>query len=239
VLHHVCEIETTMVLMHMIIVVIIASDKLLFFGLVRWSDTLRPHIWVITILLTQLRCFLFTLFIVGHWQVIVLLIRLVLEAMGVPHVHVFLKKSLDFALIGFVIIDHDSVTRVYKTTALALVIFLFLVILLGSRSVGRCTSSLVDCIVITADVTLSIVLVIIVDDWLATFLFIMLLSLGFGNALAALLADVVNTSAHSLVDPELANVNKFLAKAAFLSFYLNVILNFLSLLYGVIGQFFG
>lgn len=135
-LHHVREIETTMVLMHVIIVIIVASDKLLFFSLVRWSDTLRPHVWVITILLTQLRCFEFTLLIVGHWQVLVLLICLVLEAMGVPHVHVFLEKSLDFALIGFVIIDHNSVTRVYKTAALALVVFLFFIILLGSCSVG-------------------------------------------------------------------------------------------------------
>jgi len=181
-LHHIREVEATMVLMHMIIVIIVASDKLLFFGLVRWSDTLRPHVWVITILLTHLRCFELTLLIVGHWQVLVLLIHLVLEAVGVPHVHVFLEESLDFALIGFVIVDHSSVTRVYKAAALALVVFLFLILLFSSRSVGRCTRGLVDGIVIAADVTLSIVLVILGDDWLATLLFVMLLFLGFGNA---------------------------------------------------------
>jgi len=116
--------------MHVTFIIVVASDKLLFFGLVRWSDTLWPQVRIIAILFTELRCLLPTLFIVGHGQVLVMIISLILEAMRIHHVHVLLKEALNLALIGLVIVNHSSVTRVYQAavTIAMTIVFLLLII---------------------------------------------------------------------------------------------------------------
>lgn len=124
VLHHVHEVETCIV-MH-IIVVIISSDELLFLGLVRWSNAFWPQVWIVTILVTQLRRFQFAFLVVAHWQVLILLIEMALKAMCIHHVHVLLKESLNFSFIGLYIVNHGSVARVDETTLFTLMVFTFL-----------------------------------------------------------------------------------------------------------------
>lgn len=90
------------------------------------------------------------------------------------------------------------------------------------RGASSCTlvDSLVDGVVITADVAL-----LVLVSRTTTLLLIMLLPLGLSNTLSALLANVIDPRAHCLVESEFRNGDVLLAKAAFLGF--NVLLNFL------------
>ena len=91
------------------IVIIIPTNQLLFLGLICWSDTFRPHVRIVAVLLSELSRLLLAFLIIAHGQVLVTLVGLALDFVGVHHVHVFLEESLDFALRGFVIVGHGSV----------------------------------------------------------------------------------------------------------------------------------
>ena len=95
--------RNTLVAITTILLIVIPSNQLLFLRLISWSDTLRPQVGVLTILLPQLRCFKLALFIVRHREVAVKVVKLVLVLLRIHPIHILLKEALYLSLGGLLI----------------------------------------------------------------------------------------------------------------------------------------
>lgn len=205
------------------IIIIIAANQLLFFGLISWSDTFWPHVRIFTVLLSEVSRLLLAFLIITHGQVLITLVGLAFEFVGVHHIHVFLEETLDCALRGF-IIGHDRVTVAGKTAAcLGNVVFLLLFVVSAARLATICSMgggssrrARIDCRIASIIITADVDLLAWVSNWLSADFLIVLLSFCLYHAHPTLLANIVDSRAHHIVNPELGQRYLISAKSALL-----------------------
>jgi len=83
------------------------SYKLLLFGLVCGTHSIRPQVWIFSILRFHLSCLELTLLVIGHWHICILFSLLILVGESIHLGHFLLEYALNFTFIGFcVVYDH-------------------------------------------------------------------------------------------------------------------------------------